>query len=298
VKHLLPRVILGVAPTSRLFPRAVGLILLTLTVVSQNPQTAGSTSIPEIPHSDRAEIQPTPSMVPLELPPLEPAEYLPEVPEEAIVEIPAQFRGTTLYRATIPNNQKVIALTFDDGPWPDSMRILDILREYQVKATFFWLGQNVPKYPEIARRVVTEGHAIGNHSWSHPYRNLDAATAAAEVENTAARILRDTGIQTTLFRPPGGFLNNGVATYAQQKNYVIVMWSIDTKDYTQPTPRAMADQVLRQSHPGAIVLMHDGGGNRRNTADALPLMIDGLRQQGYRFVTIPELLAIQAGLMN
>jgi len=237
----------------------------------------------------------------LEIPPLaDPGKYLPEVPKSSptLVDIPAQFRGQTIYRATLPNNEKVIALTFDDGPWPDSIRILDILRENDVKATFFWLGQNVPRYPEIVRRTIAEGHAIGNHTWNHRYPNMDAATAAAEVDNTAAKIFQETGVRTVLFRPPGGYLNNGVAAYAKRKNYAVVMWSIDTKDYLQPAAKTLADRVIRQAHPGAIVLMHDGGGSRRRTVEALPMIIQRLRQQGYRFATVQELLAIQAGTLR
>lgn len=236
-----------------------------------------------------------------ELPPLgDPSEYLPEVPKPSptLVDIPPQFRGQTIYRATVPNNEKVIALTFDDGPWPDSIPILDILRENDVKATFFWLGQNVPRYPEIVRRTIEEGHAIGNHTWNHRYPNMDAATAAAEVDNTAARIFEETGVRTVLFRPPGGYLNNGVAAHAKGKNYAVVMWSIDTKDYLQPAAATLANRVIQQAHPGAIVLMHDGGGSRRRTAEALPIIIQRLRQQGYRFVTVQELLAMEAGTLQ
>ncbi|MBE9115825.1 polysaccharide deacetylase family protein [Lusitaniella coriacea LEGE 07157] len=252
------------------------------------------------PHSTTAHPIPEPTLEypGIELPPLGTfPPYLPPVPPRTL-EIPAQFQGITIRQATVPNQRKIIALTFDDGPWGDSARILDILQDYRVKATFFVLGRNVQQYPELTRRMAEEGHALGNHTWNHHYHNMSATTAAAEIENTAARIFQETGITTTLFRPPGGFLNNGVAAYAKTKDYVVVMWSIDTKDYARPNAHLLAQRVLGQAHPGAIVLMHDGGGNRSRTVEALPMIIRGLQEKGYEMVTVPEMLAIQAGQLE
>ncbi|MDY7023497.1 MAG: polysaccharide deacetylase family protein, partial [Cyanobacteriota bacterium] len=143
------------------------------------------------------------------IPPLgEPTPYLPNssksIPSSGDFSIPSQYLGTIIYRVEPENNEKVVALTFDDGPWPDTPKILDILQQYQVKATFFFLGGNLPRYPEIAQQVVNQGHALGNHTWNHPYDPMNTATAAAEIENTAAVIERLTGATTQLFRPPGG----------------------------------------------------------------------------------------------
>lgn len=230
-----------------------------------------------------------------EIPPLdEPSIYLPKPskpePLPGSANIPQRYQGTTIDRVDVSHDEKLIALTFDDGPWPDTPKILDILRQYNVRATFFFLGQNLPRYPEIAQQVVKEGHAIGNHTWNHHYKPMNFETAAAEIDNTSAVIERLTGEKTRLFRPPGGILNNGVADYAKSKNYVVVMWSIDTKDYLQPAATILANRVLNSAHSGAIVLMHDGGGSRRRTVEALPLIITGLKQQGYRLVTVPQLL--------
>ncbi|MGE5658677.1 MAG: polysaccharide deacetylase family protein [Actinomycetota bacterium] len=206
---------------------------------------------------------------------------------------PPQFRGATVYRAT-HEQAKVIALTFDDGPSPDTLKVLEVLQKSKVSATFFCLGANLKEYPDIAKRVVKEGHAIGNHTWHHFYKQVDATTAAAEIDHTAIHIYRATGAKSFLFRPPGGRLNNGLADYAKKKNYVVVMWSIDTKDYLLPPATTLAHRVISQAHPGAIVLMHDGGGNRHRTIEALPTIISQLKQQGYRFVTVPELLQMQS----
>ena len=208
---------------------------------------------------------------------------------------PEQFQGTTVFAGKIKDSDKVIALTVDDGPWPETTeQMLDIFKQNDVKATFFWIGKSLESSPEIARRVVAEGHAIGNHTWHHPYDAMDAATAANEIDRTAKLIYETTGVKTTFFRPPGGVLNNGLAKYAKEQNYSVVMWSVTSAD-TDPRaqPQAFVENVLKGAKPGAIVLMHDGGGDRSRTIKALPEMIAGLKKEGYRFVTIPELLEMQ-----
>lgn len=206
--------------------------------------------------------------------------------------IPERYQGKTVHHVSPRNQEKVIALTFDDGPWLETPKVLTILREFNVKATFFILGQNLLLYPEIIKQVVEGGHAVGNHSWTHSYPKMEPQKAKAEIENTSAKLQLMTGLKTRLFRPPGGILDNGVAEYARSKNYAVIMWSIDTKDYQQASAEILANRVLNQAHPGDIVLMHDGGGNRFQTIAALKIMIPELQKQGYRFVTIPELLAL------
>lgn len=208
---------------------------------------------------------------------------------------PEQFQGKTVFEGTIKSSQKVIALTVDDGPWPETTeQMLDIFKENDIKATFFWIGKSLETSPDIARRVVAQGHAIGNHTWHHPYDAMDAATAASEIDRTAKLIYETTGVKTTYFRPPGGVLTNGLAKYAKEQNYSVVMWSVTSAD-TDPRaqPSAFVENVLKNAKPGAIVLMHDGGGDRSRTIKALPEMIAGLKKEGYRFVTIPELLEMQ-----
>ncbi|MBH8560857.1 polysaccharide deacetylase family protein [Nostoc sp. CENA67] len=208
--------------------------------------------------------------------------------------VPDKFQGKTVYQVHPSSNEKLIALTIDDGPWPNTTsQMLDILKQNDVKATFFWVGQALQANPELAKRVVTEGHAIGNHTWHHWYRRMDEATAKSEIERTADLIYKTTGVKTSLFRPPGGFLNNGLAAYAKSQKNTVVMWSLTSAD-TDPhaKPQAFVNNVLKGAKPGAIVLMHDGGGDRQRTVQALPQIITGLKQQGYRFVTIPELLKI------
>lgn len=213
---------------------------------------------------------------------------------------PVKFQGKTVYKAEVPNNDRVIALTFDDGPWKDtSVQMLDILKENDIKATFFWVGKSLQENPEIGKRIVADGHAIANHTWHHWYKQMDAATAKSEIERTADLIYKTTGVKTTLFRPPGGYLNNGLAAYAKSQNYAIVMWSQTSAD-TDPRAKyqVFVKNVLRDAKPGGIVLMHDGGGDRRRTVEALPQIISGLKAKGYRFVTVPELLEMEKEVNN
>ncbi|MBD1939363.1 polysaccharide deacetylase family protein [Microcoleus sp. FACHB-68] len=207
---------------------------------------------------------------------------------------PASFHGKIVQQAELAGQEKVIALTFDDGPWIGTTeKVLNILNQYQVKATFFWIGKHLKLYPHIAKKVVAEGHAIGNHTWHHPYR-VNTFQATREIEDTATLIYQVTGVKTSLFRPPGGVLNNGLAAYAQQQKYTVMMWSADSRDWnTGISTSTIIDNVLRNARSGGIVLLHDGGGNRWQTVEALPVIIAEFKNRGYKFVTVPELLQME-----
>ncbi|MFN6528513.1 polysaccharide deacetylase family protein [Nostoc sp. ChiSLP03a] len=208
--------------------------------------------------------------------------------------VPLRFQGAIVDAARLTPDQKVIALTFDDGPWPESTgEVLDILKKNQIKGTFFLIGQNVKNYPGLVKREIAEGHVIGNHTWHHWYQFLNPQAAAYEIDHTADLIYQVTGIKTNLFRPPGGIMHNGVASYARNSKYAIIRWSSDSVDYSRPAVPKLINNVFRRAKPGGIVLMHDGGGNRSKTVQALPEIIANFRKQGYRFVTIPELLEMQ-----
>jgi peptidoglycan-N-acetylglucosamine deacetylase len=207
--------------------------------------------------------------------------------------LPSQFKGTMLRQAKLDSQHKAIALTFDDGPWPTTTRqILDILKKNNIKATFFWVGRYLQTYPELGKQVAASGHAIGNHTWNHQYIKYNEDGAAREIDRTSSLIEELTGVKTSMFRPPGGILNNGLAAYAQKKNYAVIMWSADSLDWRTAT-QSLMDNVMRQANSGGIVLMHDGGGNRSRTVAALPDIIARLRKEGYIFVTVPELLQMQ-----
>ncbi|HLO52009.1 MAG TPA: polysaccharide deacetylase family protein [Kamptonema sp.] len=207
--------------------------------------------------------------------------------------IPPQFQGVTVTQAKLKSEQKAIALTFDDGPWPETtVKILDILKKNDIKATFFWVGRYLKTYPELGKKVAAAGHAIGNHTWNHQYFKYSEDGAAKEIDRTSSLIEEVTGIKISMFRPPGGVLTNGLADYAQKKKYAVVMWSVDSLDWRN-SMQSLQENVLHQASSGGIVLMHDGGGNRSKTVEALPNIIAELRKQGYKFVTVPELLQMQ-----
>ncbi|MEH2351056.1 MAG: polysaccharide deacetylase family protein [Nostoc sp.] len=208
--------------------------------------------------------------------------------------IPSSFQGAIIEAAKLSPPQKVIALTFDDGPWPESTaEVLDILKKNKIKGTFFVIGQNVKNYPNLLKQEIAEGHVIGNHTWHHWYQFLNPQAAAYEIDHTSDLIFQTTGLKTNLFRPPGGVMHNGVVDYARNSKYAIILWSSDSVDYSRPPVPKLIGNVFREAKPGGIVLMHDGGGNRSKTVEALPEIIANFRNQGYRFVTIPELLQIQ-----
>jgi chitin deacetylase len=225
--------------------------------------------------------------------------------------IPVQFQGKTIREinlkvkdnsktklkqtnAIAPSTPpKLIALTFDDGPWPQTTsKVLAVLKKQNVKATFFVVGKQVEQHPQLVKQAVAEGHAIGNHSWSHQYHHYSSSAAAHELDKTAALVHKLTGVKTSLFRPPAGILNNGLVASAQQKKYAVVMWSIDSKDWRsgRTTKQALVDNLLKEAKSGGIVLLHDGGGDRSKTIEALPQLITQLKKHGYTFVTVPELL--------
>ncbi|MBW4662221.1 MAG: polysaccharide deacetylase family protein [Drouetiella hepatica Uher 2000/2452] len=212
------------------------------------------------------------------------------VPEQ----VPEQFQGKTVLQVAPVNQEKVMALTFDDGPWPETTeQVLDILKQNNIKATFFMVGLHIKRHPELAKRVAQEGHTIGNHTWSHPLEDVNLADAAYEIDGMEKLIHETTGVRAALFRPPSGQLNGRLATYARERKYATTLWSIDSEDHYVSSP-ILIDNVLKNAQPGRIVLMHDGGGDRSATIEALPQIISALRHQGYRFVTVPELMAIQA----
>lgn len=212
-------------------------------------------------------------------------------------DVPKSFQAKTIKEVAVPTTEKVIALTFDDGPWPETTeQILATLKRENVKATFYMIGQPLKSFPEIGKKVLADGHAIANHTLHHWYHKMSPLVAQREIEDTSKIIKEVLNVETEYFRPPGGMLNNGLVAYAQKHNQSVNMWSVDSGDSRpkRPTPEAMLKTILAQATPGGIVLMHDGGGSHGNTAKAVPQIIAKLRAQGYKFVTIPELLEISS----
>lgn len=208
-------------------------------------------------------------------------------------EVPTAYRAKTLKEVVTAADQKLVALTFDDGPWPKTTEdILATLKKENIKATFFMIGQPLKSFPEIGKKVVADGHEIANHTVHHWYHKMGAVLAKREIDDTNTIIKDYLNVKTNYFRPPGGVLNNGLADYAHQLNDAVLMWSVDSGDSQprRPAPATIVKNIMSQVKPGGIVLMHDGGGSHEGTAKALPEVIKRLRAEGYQFVTTTELL--------
>ena len=212
-------------------------------------------------------------------------------------DVPASFQAKTIKDAPILTGEKVIALTFDDGPWPETTEsILATLKQENIKATFYMIGQPLLSFPEIGKKVLAAGHVIANHTLHHWYHKMSPLVAQREIDDTQKIIKQVLNVETAYFRPPGGVLTNGLVAYSHQLGQSVNMWSVDSNDShpKRPSPEAMIKTILAQATPGGIVLMHDGGGNHANTVKAVPQIIAQLRAQGYSFVTVPELLELSA----
>lgn len=192
-----------------------------------------------------------------------------------------------------PRRPRRVALTFDDGPGPQTGAILRILQRAHIHATFFELGVQVRLYPALVRRTLAEGHSIGNHTWDHrPMTSLSSATADSELSRTSAVIRRASRFATCLFRPPGGAIDAAVAAAARHRQMLSVLWDVDPRDWATPGADAIVANVLGHAHAGSIILLHDAGGPRGETVAALPRIIAGLRARNLAFVTVPALLGL------
>jgi peptidoglycan/xylan/chitin deacetylase (PgdA/CDA1 family) len=194
---------------------------------------------------------------------------------------------------------RTVALTFDDGPGRSTPAVLDILRQAQVQATFFVVGKKVAAEPEMLRQVHAEGHALGNHTWSHKIPRAASgwspATLASEIERTRRAVVDAAGLKPCLFRPPGGIVK-GAAKVSRAAGLSMILWSVDTRDWAGPPTgkknfatviRKRAATGLAEEHP--VILLHDGGGDRAATIAALPGIIEDYRAHGYRFVTLDKM---------
>lgn len=195
------------------------------------------------------------------------------------------------------SNLRRISLTFDDGP--DEVytpQVLDILKAHNVKATFFLVGSKVQKHPEITRRILREGHTIGNHTWTHPdLRKASSEELLSEIKSTEAAIREATGLTTAIMRPPFGAVNERVIEQLRGLDYKVINWNVDSVDWQEGIT---ADQILINSLPtikrDAILLMHDAYGDKSATVKALDELITTLKLNGYDFVTVDKMLNLRA----
>ncbi|WP_083750870.1 polysaccharide deacetylase family protein [Kribbella sp. ALI-6-A] len=182
---------------------------------------------------------------------------------------------------------KYVVLTFDDGPDPRyTPQILDILDRYGAKATFFVVGAEVKRHPELARRLHERGHSVQNHTWSHA--NLSKLSWSAferQVKNTDAQIQARTGLAPGCLRPPYGARNGLVDRRAAALGKQVVLWDIDSRDWTRPGVAAIERRVPATVRNGSVILFHDGGGDRAQTIAALPKILKTLTASGFGFRT-------------
>lgn len=184
-----------------------------------------------------------------------------------------------------------IALTFDDGPGPYTQELVGVLNRYHVRATFFAIGEEERYFSAGTILELRSGDAVGDHTETHPMMaSLSAHEQYEELFDQIARIELLGGPRPRLFRPPYGSFNQTTFKLLHKLGLLMVLWSTDTDDYTLPGVQAIEQSALAGAHPGAIILMHDAGGNRSETVAALPTIIAGLRKKGLQPVTIPRLM--------
>lgn len=205
---------------------------------------------------------------------------------------PCSAEGAKITYRRVDNSDMKIALTFDDGPHPYyTARILEILEKYDVKATFFFVGQNIENYPEAAETVYAAGHEIGNHTYTHHrVRSMEHGELLLEMNKCDDAIYEIDEYRTRLFRPPEGAFNDDVEQTARSMDYSIILWSIDTRDWEHQSPDTILENVMKNVKSGDIILMHDYIGRNSPTPEALEMMIPALLGEGYKFVTVSELM--------
>lgn len=189
---------------------------------------------------------------------------------------------------TINEEDKVVALTFDDGPSKYTKDILDILKKYDACGTFFLIGNKVSFYGEVLREMLSEGNEIGNHSYDHKYlTRLSEEEVKDEINKTQDEIKRVTGYTPTLFRPTYGGYNNTLKSYI---DLTFVLWDADSRDWSVKSTEGIMSNVFKDVKSGSIILFHD---NHEYSVNALPSVIKELKKQGYKFVTVSELLELK-----
>ncbi len=197
----------------------------------------------------------------------------------------------TGYLVTGSPRRREIALTFDDGPGPATLAVLAVLRRARAPATFFEIGRASRMYPGIERRVLAAGLPIGDHTETHPLLpSLSSAGQQAEIVQGAQAIQRQGAPYPRLFRPPYGAFDAATAPLLRADRMLMVLWTVDTKDFARPGVKRIIYTAVSGARPGAVMLFHDGGGDRLQTVAALPRIITLLRRRHYQLVTVPRLL--------
>jgi len=210
------------------------------------------------------------------------------------INLPSNFStaaGVTISKVSI--TEPYVALTFDDGPHPkNTPRLLDILKARNVKATFFVIGRSVDTYPHIARRIVAEGHEIGNHTYTHgKLTSMSDAKVREEIDKSRRAIGRATGVKARTMRPPyGALLQRQREMLHREYGFPTILWSVDPLDWQRPGVSVVRQRIVDGARPGGILLAHD---LHSSTVDAMPSTIDALLKKGFKFVTVSQLIALK-----
>ena len=209
-----------------------------------------------------------------------------------LISFPVHSSAQGIIYSSNVNAGKRIALSFDDGPHPKlTEKILDILDQYGIKATFFVIGVNAKNYPDSLREISKRGHEIGNHTYSHNIlKSMPADKIEREISDTENQVFDILGIRPNLLRPPCGLYDESLVKIANDKSLKIVLWAVDTHDWAHNSTMNIVNHVLKKSKDGDIILFHDYVSGEYNTPEALKKLIPGLLKQGYEFVTVSELL--------
>lgn len=198
--------------------------------------------------------------------------------------------GKVYYSA--PCTEKLIALTFDDGPHKyRTDEILDVLKENDVRATFFTVGKMAREYPDIIKRELVAGHEIGNHTYTHAkMQKLTVQKLRYELEETERALFEIAEYRPKLFRPPEGWCSESIAHVAGEMDYNVILWNIDTLDWAHNEPDRICECIYDSVKAGSIILFHDYVSGKSPTAEALKQIIPELKARGYSFVTVSELI--------
>ena len=205
---------------------------------------------------------------------------------------PDKARALTYSRVNVRG--PYVAMTFDDGPHPvNTPQLLDILKRRNIRATFYVVGTNARRYPAIIKRMVAEGHEVGNHTVNHKHiSKINLEQVRAEVLGCQRAIVAACGVKPRTFRPPGGHINNKLKVWLYNEfGYSTVLWAVDPQDWRRPGPAVVAQRIISNTSAGAIILAHD---IHAPTIVAMPKTLDGLLARGYRFVTVSQLIAMES----
>lgn len=194
--------------------------------------------------------------------------------------------------SSVSTSMPFVALTFDDGPHPvNTPRLLDMLKARDVKATFYVVGTNAKRYPEILRRIIAEGHEIGNHTITHgDLSKMSEAQVRKELTESRQAILSATGVAPRTMRPPYGAITKAQKTWIRREfSYPSILWSVDPEDWKRPGSTVVTSRLVSGAKPGAILLVHD---IHAPTIDAIPSAVDQILRKGLQFVTVTQLIAM------